>query len=622
VFDIISIENSKIYTSVIFIILITLIFRTPIAIADVDTIVSINPSNLTVLSEETFSVEVYCIPGQAIKSYELKLSFDPLLLKANSISEGDIFSGYPTFFNSGTIDNSAGVIDNVYNLIISSDDVSNPGTLVTISFTSKMRNGVSVLNLLNVGITNQTGYVSLQVNDGNVLIQGGNNVPNRPSYPSGPNAREIGQSGSYSTSAIDPDGDQVQYRFDWDADGSHDYSGWTNLGPSGHTDSISHSWDYAGIYVVKAQARDENGYESVWSSGLSVVISRIPGDYGDGGGSHSSSGGGGSNDVSEQSNPPETPVKPSGPIFIELGVEYFYSISTFDVDGDKIRYRFDWGDGNYSNWSDFMFSNTSVSMSYFWSAVSNYSVRVIAQDENSMNSSWSPVLYVTASQADSGEIPPVADVNVSGNVSVNQTMVFDAVDSFDPDGFIVSYTWDFGDGETGSGVSTEHLFKKPGSYNVTLVLTDNDGNTLIEILTVNVASGVVDEQSGEKRDLLFDFGVVIIWSIVALICFFAVFFIKRLFFPNLHIDIPLSIYGIWEPESKIVKIKTSENEHPKWIISNRVTDEVDFKGVSVLNRGDYHDKWKLHMGRNNVFDESIESVRRKVDEIFVPRRRE
>jgi len=832
VFDIISIENAKIYTSVVFIILIAIIFRAPTAIADSDTIVSINPSNQIVTYEETFSVEVYCIPGQPIKSYELELSFDPLLLEANSISEGDIFNGYPTFFNSGTIDNTAGVIDNVYNLIISSDDVSNPGTLVTISFTSKMTNGASGLNLLNVGITNETGYIPSTVNDGNVEIQGTNNNPNRPSKPSGSTSREIGQSGSYSTSATDPDGDQVQYRFDWDADGSHDYSSWTNLGASGdtdsfshswsspgtyiikslardehgatssswstglritvtasnnppstprtpsgpttretgesgsystsatnpdgnqvqyrfdwdadgshdysswtnlgasgHTNSLSHSWEDAGTYVVKAQARDENGQKSAWSNGLSVFISSIPIngfifsniypsigstnvrittsslsiniknlegnafnykittnpdvgsrsengasngikscsisglDYStkytwcvscsdtvsgtwanqsyffttessfspspsisppddDGGGSHSS-GGGGSNDASEQSNTPETPVKPSGPTFIELDVEYFYSISTFDVDGDKIRYRFDWGDGNYSNWSDFMFSNKTVSMSHIWNVSSNYSVRVIAQDENSMNSSWSPVLNVTASQADSGEILPVADVNVSSNVSVNQTIVFNAVDSFDPDGFIVSYKWDFGDGETGSGVSPEHVYRKSGRYNVTLMLTDNDGNTLSEKLTVNVASVVLDKQLEEKRDLLlFQFGVITIWSIVAIICFFVVFLLKSLFFPNLHVYIPLSIYGIWEPESKIVETKTSENEHPKWIVSNKMTDDVDFKRESVLKRGDYHDKWKLHVESNNVFDEPIESVRRQVDEISVPRRRE
>ena len=605
VLDIIAIENSKIYTSIVLVILIAIIFRTPTAIADIDTTLHINPPNQTVSFEETFSVEVYCSPGQSIKSFELKLSFDPSLLEANSVEEGDIFNGYPTFFSSGTIDNTAGVIDDIYNLIVNSNDVSDPGTLVTISFTSKMSGGTSILNLLNVGITNDTGYVPLLVNDGNITIQGENNNPNIPSNPSGPTAREIGQSGIFSTSATDPEGDQVQYRFDWNADGGNEYSSWTVLGTSGHTDSLSHSWNNAGTYVVKAQARDEHGNESSWSSDLTVVITESSGGDGDGGGEGSPpSSGDDNNDTSEQNNPPETPVKPSGPTFIEIDVEYTYSSSTYDVDGDQIRYRFDWGDGNYSNWSDFMFSNTSVSMSHLWSVISNYNVRVMAQDENGMNSSWSPVLNVTASQAEFGEIPPVADVNVSSNISVNQTIVFDAIDSFDPDGIIVSYMWDFGDGETGSGVSPEHSYKKPGRYNVTLVLTDNNGNIYSKTITVNVASVVVDEQSKEKRDLLlFQFGTVIIWSMVAIICVFAMFFIKRLFFPNLHIDMSHYIHGIEKSESKIEKTKISENAYPKWAVSIKITDDIDVKRASVVKMGDYYDKMQENYIKSNYKDE-------------------
>jgi len=548
--DIITIKNSKIYASAVIVILIAIIFRTPTTIADIDTIVRINPPNQTVSFEETFSVEVHCSPGQYIKSFELKLSFDPSLLKANSVLEGDIFNGYPTFFSSGTIDNTAGVIDNIYNLIVNSGDVSDPGTLVTISFTSKKISGTSILNLLNVGITNETGYVPLLVNDGNITIQGENNNPNIPSKPSGPTAREIGQSGIFSTSATDPDGDQVQYRFDWNADGGNEYSSWTVLGTSGHTDSLSHSWNNAGTYVVKAQARDEHGDESSWSSDLTVVITESSGGDGDGGGGGPPpSSGDDNNDTSEQNNPPETPVTPSGPTFIEMDVEYTFSSSTFDIDGDQIRYRFDWGDGNYSNWSDFMFSNTSVTMSHFWSAISNYSVRIIAQDENNINSSWSPVLYVTASQVDPGGIPPVADIKVPSNLSVNQTIVFDVSGSYDIDDIIVSYLWDFGDGETGEGVNPEHVYKNPGEYTVTLVLTDNNGNTYIKTITVNAESEFGGKGLEEKQDLLFfPFGIIIVgFVIVCLVCF-------TIFFRDNIMSLILT-HQVEKLEVKIKKIK-------------------------------------------------------------------
>jgi PKD repeat protein len=66
---------------------------------------------------------------------------------------------------------------------------------------------------------------------------------------------------------------------------------------------------------------------------------------------------------------------------------------------------------------------------------------------------------------------------VSSNASANQIIVFNASGSYDIDGIIVSYQWDFGDGTTGSGVSPEHVYENPGEYTVTLVITDNNGNT-------------------------------------------------------------------------------------------------------------------------------------------------
>jgi hypothetical protein len=99
--------------------------------------------------------------------------------------------------------------------------------------------------------------------------------PNTPNVPSGPTPLNPGESGVYTTLTTDPDGDQVQYMFDWNATGSHEYSGWTNLVPSGQFASLSHSWSNAGTYVVKAKARDEHAAESGWSDGLIVIVNQI-----------------------------------------------------------------------------------------------------------------------------------------------------------------------------------------------------------------------------------------------------------------------------------------------------------------------------------------------------------
>ena len=335
------------------------------------TSVIIDPPSQTVFPGEAFTVDVFCVPSQQIKSFELKFSFDPLLLQANSITEGNIFDGYTTFFNPGIIDNYAGNIFDIYGLILGSGNVSNPGTLVNISLTAKSTIGSSLLNLYNVGVTNETEYVSITVNDGNVTIQGANNNPNMPSDPSGPTAREIGQSGIFSTSATDPDGDQVQYRFDWDADGGNDYSSWTTLAASGYTDSVSHSWDDAGTYVVKAQARDEHGYESFWSDPLTVIVS------------------------SGENQPPNKPSTPSGSISGKIRTRYGYSSNTTDPDGDYVLYRFDWGDGTKSEWLGPFVSGDIVTAFKRWTTQGSYSVKVKAMDSNLEEGAWSDPLVIS-----------------------------------------------------------------------------------------------------------------------------------------------------------------------------------------------------------------------------------
>jgi len=54
---------------------------------------------------------------------------------------------------------------------------------------------------------------------------------------------------------------------------------------------------------------------------------------------------------------------------------------------------------------------------------------------------------------------------------------FNASASSSPNGAIVSYDWDFGDGETGTGVEVTHTYEEKGVYQVTLMVTDSSGET-------------------------------------------------------------------------------------------------------------------------------------------------
>jgi len=55
-------------------------------------------------------------------------------------------------------------------------------------------------------------------------------------------------------------------------------------------------------------------------------------------------------------------------------------------------------------------------------------------------------------------------------------LIFDASESTAPCGKIVKWIWTFGDGSKGSGAKVTHIYKKPGSYSVTLEMRDSKAN--------------------------------------------------------------------------------------------------------------------------------------------------
>ncbi len=86
------------------------------------------------------------------------------------------------------------------------------------------------------------------------------------------------------------------------------------------------------------------------------------------------------------------------------------------------------------------------------------------------------VLLAGAAVAMPGE-PPVCDAGGPYAGEVFHQTVLDASRSFDRDGKIVVYFWDFGDGFTAYGVTVAHIYYNQGTYDVTLCVTD-DGDLI------------------------------------------------------------------------------------------------------------------------------------------------
>jgi len=96
-----------------------------------------------------------------------------------------------------------------------------------------------------------------------------NNPPNQPIKPIGLTKGEEGQELDYNTLAIDPDGDDLYYWFDW---GDGENSGWFGPYPSVELVNISHMWMESGNYEIKVKAKDIFGAESNWSESLTITI--------------------------------------------------------------------------------------------------------------------------------------------------------------------------------------------------------------------------------------------------------------------------------------------------------------------------------------------------------------
>lgn len=94
-------------------------------------------------------------------------------------------------------------------------------------------------------------------------------------------------------------------------------------------------------------------------------------------------------------NPPNIPSTPVGPI---SGVtnsifQYSYTTSSTDIDGDVIKYLFDWGDGTTIETTHYP-SGSIVSGSHIWTNPGLYQVKVKAIDGSGLGSGWSETLSV------------------------------------------------------------------------------------------------------------------------------------------------------------------------------------------------------------------------------------
>ena len=148
----------------------------------------------------------------------------------------------------------------------------------------------------------------------------------------------------------------------------------------------------------------------------------------------------------------------------------FYGDESWDEDGNIVNYTWDFGDGTFS------YDENPI---HIFTTNGTYDVILTVRDNNNLEDSVILNIFVNK--------PPIAVVEISQTVILlGDVITFDASDSYDIDGEVEFFYWNFDDGFTSNQATTEHEFRNSGFYNVSVKIIDdlNDITTVYYLIEV------------------------------------------------------------------------------------------------------------------------------------------
>ena len=249
--------------------------------------------------------------------------------------------------------------------------------------------------------------------------------------PNGPYSADVGVNISFDGSGSSDDGTIVEYQWDF-GDG-------TALG-MGVTPT--HTYGAAGTYTVTLTVTDDGGLTDTGTT--MATIAEVP-------------------------PPNQAPTaNANGPYNAQVGDTINFSgAGSSDPDGTIVAYAWDFGDGN---------TGTGANPAHAYGIAGSFTVTLTVTDDGSPALTGNAVTTATITDAPPPNQTPTANANGPYNAQVGDTINFSGAGSSDPDGTIVAYAWDFGDGTAlGMGVTPTHTYGAAGTYTVTLTVTDDGG---------------------------------------------------------------------------------------------------------------------------------------------------
>jgi PKD repeat protein len=156
---------------------------------------------------------------------------------------------------------------------------------------------------------------------------------------------------------------------------------------------------------------------------------------------------------------------PTTPVSARQAIPFDGSSSTEAGSGSISSYSWDFGDGSAA------VSSANATTSHTYSAGGTYTVKLTVTDSNGFSD------YKTASVTISSDESPSAAFSLTTAAPLQGRPVsLDGTASSDPDGSIVAYRWNFGDGSApGTGATPSHTYARAGTFTVTLTVTDSSG---------------------------------------------------------------------------------------------------------------------------------------------------
>jgi PKD repeat protein len=243
---------------------------------------------------------------------------------------------------------------------------------------------------------------------------------------------------SVTGTATDLDGAVTQTLWEW-GDGTQTVG---DVGDDTHGGGATHSYSDDGVYEIRMTVADNDGGTAA-ATRLVTVHNQAP--------------------TASFTHSPEQPT--------DLDHVAFTSTAA-DSDGHVASWQWDFGDGQ---------SSLQPDPTHRFTQDGTYTVTLAVTDDDGAVTRVTEAITVA-------NVPPVASFSWSNTTPSMLLPVQFTNGSYDPDGRIVSYAWNFGDGGSSGEASPRHTFQRCGRYTVTLTVTDDDSATASATRVIKVSA--------------------------------------------------------------------------------------------------------------------------------------